>query len=280
MQRGFGRLAKGPIAAAAITVTVLVGSLAQATGAEPPRPSYVAGGDSLAVGVGTANPASEGYVALVADALDDTTVPGAATAHGSGVNGKFLALTNVARGGETTGSMISDGQLEAAADFIRAANGNGDPTDDVRVVTLSIGGNDARDVIPTCVSGLTPECQQQVASMLGAVGTNLTVILAELRSAAGPDTPIVVMTYYNALSHPGCVLHPFAPLAQVVLEGEPALGMPAGLNDVIRQVAVASGARVAETPELIGPAELTSDCIHTNEGGHAAIAASFVAAVD
>jgi len=267
-------------ASAAVAVAVLVGAAVQAADAAPPRPGYVAGGDSLAQGTGTADPGNDGYVALVADALGDSTVPGAGAPHGQGMQDRLLVLTNVARGGETTSTMISGGQLEEAATFISEANGNQNPADDVRYVTVSIGGNDAREVIPVCVGGLTPACQQAVVVMLGTVGANLGTILGELRSAAGPDTPIVVMGYYNALAHPGCALHPFAPLAQVVLEGEPAVGLPIGLNAVIREVAAANGALVAETAAVVGPAELISDCIHANEAGHEAIAAAFLAAIE
>jgi lysophospholipase L1-like esterase len=148
----------------------------------------------------------------------------------------------------------------------------------VRVVTLSVGGNDARTVIPLCVGGPTPGCVQGVGAMLSGVATNLSQILGALRAAAGPDTPIVVMTYYNALLSPACPLNPLAGLAWAVLEGDPALGLPVGVNDVIRAVAAANGARVAETPALIGPADLAGDCIHLNDAGYAKAAGAFEAA--
>src|SRR5262249_61441403 len=67
-------------------------------------------------------------------------------------------------------------QLAASVAFLDAHRG------EVAYVTIDIGGN---DVIQPDGGGVA------------AIETNLPVILAELRDAAGPGVPIVGMNYYN-----------------------------------------------------------------------------------
>jgi hypothetical protein len=86
------------------------------------------------------------------------------------------------------------------------------------------------------------------------------------------------MTYYNPLIHDGCQLHEFKLIGDVVLEGEAALGIPDGLNDEIRAAAEAAGIPVAEVGAL-SVAELTGDCLHASDAGHARIASAFQAAL-
>ena len=83
---------------------------------------YVALGDSLAFGIGATDPATTGYVPLFFEFLED--------------EGDVEVLTNLSVPAETSGSMISGGQLAAAVATIA------DPDNDVEVVTLDIGGND------------------------------------------------------------------------------------------------------------------------------------------
>ena len=86
------------------------------------------------------------------------------------------------------------------------------------------------------------------------------------------------MTYYNAFLHPACPLNPFAPLADIVLEGGGPLS--AGLNDLIRSIAAVHGAQVADTFGLLGPSNLQPDCLHANDSGYRIIADEFVKAID
>jgi lysophospholipase L1-like esterase len=171
------------------------------------------------------------------------------------------------------------GQLPAAVDLIATRRATPTPVDDVRLVTLDIGGNDVfTPVVTACAADAqSPGCASTIAAQLGQVAVNYARILSALRAAAGPDTTIAVMAYYNPLS--ACRLSALAPLAQLVLEG----GGPvtAGLNDVIRASAQAYGAVVVETAALIGPEDLVggTDCLHPDDSGHADIAAAFAAAV-
>ena len=96
-----------------------------------------------------------------------------------------LTLENLAVGGETTSSMLQQGQFQAALAFLQAHKGH------IALITLDIGGND----IVFCASptGLNIACVDQALVM---ISTNLTTILTGLRSAA-PSVPIIGMTYYD-----------------------------------------------------------------------------------
>ena len=182
-----------------------------------------------------------------------------------------LELDNRSVGGATTVSLIS-GQLPGALDLLEERNGNRTPVDDVRLITITIGGNDVfNPVIGACSGGFTATCQQTVARQFTQVGTNYAAILGQLREAAGPRTTIAVMTYYNPL--PACPLAHLASLADLVLEGGGPLA--AGLNDIIRQQAAAAGAVVVETGAIVDPSEVRPDCLHPNAAGHADIAQAF-----
>lgn len=65
-------------------------------------------------------------------------------------------------------------------------------THKVGLVTLDIGANDIDNCIS--VTGIDMTC---VKDGLTSVATNLPQILAELRNAAGSDTLIVAMNYYD-----------------------------------------------------------------------------------
>ena len=253
-------------------VAALLGTSAIA--APPPRPIYLALGDSVAAGVGAQPPATKGYVPQLRDRLAAEVPCG---------NGQALAcrldLLNIAVPGATSTTLI-DHQLPRAVSLITQRRATATPIDDVRVITLDIGGSDAFDpILQACSSGReAPGCATTIATVLGAVAKNLRTILSGLRDAAGPDTTIAVMTYYNPL--PACVLAWQRPLADLVLEGGgPA---PTGLNDIIRAQAAAHDAVVAETGPVIDVHELVGgrDCLHPNPSGHDDIAAAFHAVID
>jgi len=141
---------------------------------------YLALGDSLSTGVDA--PAGEGYVADVF-AHYQATIPG-------------LQLVDYGCPGETTTSFISgpscadpDGsQLQAAEAFLKAHPGQ------VAFVTIDIGGNDVVHCASTSPTfSIDIGC---VTDGLAAVQTNLTQIMAGLRSAGG-SVPIYAMNYYD-----------------------------------------------------------------------------------
>ena len=234
-------------------------------------PVYLALGDSLAAGVGASDAATSGYVPQVHRHLTDALTPADA-------GGPSLQLQNVAVSGETSDSMIDEGQLEAAVAQLRERNGNASAEDDVRMITLNIGGNDMMALVPVCSGGPSAECVGAVEATLTSFAGNFEVILGELRGAAGASTPIIAMTYSNMLIHPDCELHSLAPVAESILEGAPALGLPAGLNDLIRAAAARHSAEVADVAGSLGPQQMQSDCCHANDAGYTIIAQEFIAA--
>ncbi len=231
-----------------------------------PQPEYLALGDSLGVGFGASDPATTGYVPLFRDFLESER----------GLD-TDLFLNNLSIGGATSSSLISQ-QLSAAVAELEDRNGDKKSKNDVEVVTVDIGGNDVLALIqsPLCVPAPTAGCFVLAGEILTTFADNFDSILDELRTAAGPDTTMLVMTYYNSLVADGCPLNALAPLGDVVLEGEPLLGLPDGLNDLIRAIAAAHGAEVADTFGRLSPDDIQPDCVHANDDGYAEITEQFI----
>jgi len=270
----------------------LAGPVAGATGASAAPPSTVPGlpvhlalGDSVAAGVGAGATEEErrrfGYVGLLHEHLRAglDCVP-AASARPS-VGCEQLQLVDESVGGATTTTLIAS-QLPVARAVLAARNADANPRNDVEVVTVTIGGNDLfGPVVTACIAPVPPDaagCASTISQVFRTVDTNLRVILGELRWTAGPDTDIVVMTYYNPL--PGCFLAPFSALADVVLEGGSVPGLPplaVGFNDVIRGVAAEKDVLVADTYGTLSTEDLVggADCLHPDASGHAIIADAF-----
>lgn len=242
-------------------------------------PLYLALGDSVAYGVGAVLPPHGGYVARLHQRLHReldcwpskwfVRVPGCVG----------LWRTNHAVPGATSADLIRD-QLPAAVAQLEARNSDAFAFNEVRVVTLTVGGNDVfGPVLRACGDPSSPACATTVADQLEQVADNLSAILEELATAAGPDTAIAVMTYYNPLG--SCHLAGLTELAGVVLEGGPLGGdgtvVPDGLNDIIRRSAERTGAVVAETHGVLQAEDLVGglDCLHPDDSGHARIADAF-----
>jgi lysophospholipase L1-like esterase len=266
------------VAAAAMCLAALAAVAADASG--PPQPAvYLALGDSVAAGIG-ASSSKTGYVAVLHDTLTDARACGGGRALGC-----RLSLVSMAVPGATTTSLIGrpgeSSQLSDAVALLQARNSNRPPVDDVKLLTLTIGGNDVfGPVLHACAAAPGAEsCQATIADRLALVAQNYDLILSALRTAAGGDTTIAVMTYYNPL--PACELAPLSGLATRVLEGDG--GLAAGLNDIIRRSAARPrhGVVVVETAGVIGVEDLVGgeDCLHPDDSGHADIAAAFAEAV-
>ncbi|MCI0583406.1 MAG: SGNH/GDSL hydrolase family protein [Chloroflexi bacterium] len=141
---------------------------------------YVSVGDSLAAGVQPiGDPADlyrtdEGYAEQLLEMAR--------------VESPKLALVKLGCPGETTTTMIEGGiceyphgsQLDEAVAIIRSHR------EFVAFITIDIGANDFPCYDAACI-----------AAGVGAIQTNLPLILGALREAAGPDVPIVGMTIYN-----------------------------------------------------------------------------------
>ncbi len=233
---------------------------------EKAQQEYLALGDSIAAGEGASDPASAAYVPLFYEFLQSK----------DGF-GKELALNNLAEVGITAGDLFAT-QIPTASEELEARNGDSAKKNDVKMVTLSAGGYDLFAHILVCFDGLTPSCVDAINDTRFWTAFYLDLALSELREAAGPDTSIIVMTYSNALVHPACELHFLEPVWDVALEGDSSVGVPEGLNDVIRSTAASYGAEVAEASGLLTPAELQGDCFNLNDAGHAVVAELFTEA--
>jgi len=154
---------------------------------------YVSLGTSLSVGVqpngsGILFPTGDGY----ADQLFASIKPAFDAA---GAQARDLQLVKLGCPGETLGDMANGGnclyvegsQLDAAVAFLNDNRGN------VHLVTIDMGANDFRDggCIDTTVDLI---CANAVSTQ---ISIDLAAVLATLRNAAGPDTTIVGMNYYN-----------------------------------------------------------------------------------
>ena len=143
---------------------------------------YVALGDSLAAG----------YQPGGAE-LRDTAYP-ALTATRLGAGGDALTLENLGCSGETTTSLVKGGKCDfAAGSQLEQAEKLLKGRDDISLVTIDIGGND----LLRCVRGGAQIDTGCVTAGVGTVKKNLPAILERLRTAAGPDVPVLVVGYYN-----------------------------------------------------------------------------------
>ena len=156
---------------------------------------YVSLGTSLSVGVqpnsnGITLPTNNGY----ADVLFDS-IKGPFAAAGAAAQPRELRLIKLGCPGETLDDMIDGGnclylagsQLAAAVDFLS------DNMDKIHLVTIDMGANDFRDA--NCVGDtIDATCIQAVSAQ---IATDLATVLAALNNAAGPNTTIIGMNYYN-----------------------------------------------------------------------------------
>jgi lysophospholipase L1-like esterase len=152
---------------------------------------YVSVGTSLSVGV---QPNGSGVVLPTDDGYPDVLYNSIKPAF-EAVGNRELRLIKLGCPGETLNDFANGGsclyvegsQLAAAADFV------GDNLGNVTLVTIDMGANDFRnaDCIDTAVDS---DCVDAVGLQ---IATDLAAALTVLRNAAGPDTPIVGMNYYN-----------------------------------------------------------------------------------
>ena len=141
---------------------------------------YVALGDSLAANVGVAS-AREGYVSRLHRQLERH--------HGSSYGLRNFGVT-----GETSGTMLSGGQLDEAIEFMSSHT--------VAYVTIDVGANDLLGHLGSldCSEGISaPACATRIDNAFAAYRQNLETILSQLRAAA-PEATIVFLGTYNPFS--------------------------------------------------------------------------------
>lgn len=252
----------------AATLGVLVAALPASAERVDRDPVYVALGDSQAFGIGAERPDRLGYVAKLSRWLH-----GVDCREGKPSACPRLELTNLSVPGATTDSLIEN-QLPDALALIDERNTDSDSGNDVKVVTVTIGGNDIfGPLVRDCSSGLTPACQKTITEEFGAAQQNLVQILGSLRDAAGLDTRIVISTYDNGLR--GCFLAGLADFGDLALEGAPGF---IGFNQIIEMTAAATGAEVAD---MFGALDVDdwvggSDCVHPDKSGYHKMAKVFL----
>ena len=267
----------------------------------PGLPVYLALGDSLANGEASAPDTGDylttvagwranGYVAQF-DAWLKTNLDCLPARSDNARDGcKQLQLLNLGRSavpaeihppdglpGVTSDLVISE-QLPTAVGLLQARNGDANPRNDVEIVTIDVGGNEIFDAVmgPCLLAADKSGCPAAIQAAFGHFATNFSHILNDLRTAAGADTTIITMTYFNTL--PGCPLAAAAPFADWLLAGENTAmfgPMPMPFNTLIAQISAAYGARVADTFGHVPADHLAGDCKHANRDGHTDIATAF-----
>jgi len=244
------------------------GSPAAGTSTPPGSGLYIALGDSLSAGIG-ASDASMTFVGLVHASL------------GAGV-----ALENLGVPGATSQDLIDNGSLDRAAQEIEQRNRDGDPSNDVRLVTLEIGGNDLLSIYfslvqtggcPDLETSLSdPECTDALSTAYEGFRPNLTAALDRLHDA-DPALPILLLTLYNPFDYlPG-----IGELGDLSLEGQPDTAFPDGLNDIVREIAQGrDDVTVVDVFPLFQDRSLelvSPDGIHPNDAGYQVMADAIIA---
>lgn len=218
---------------------------------------YVALGDSLTANVGVSEP-RDGFVSRVHNQLQLR-------------DGESYGLRNFGVPGETTGTLIRNGQLDAAVAFMQE--------NPVTFVTIGIGANDLLGHLGSadCAETLdAPACRHRLDSAFVTFEQNLVEILDRL-TAAAPDATIVFMLAYNPFS--------LGFGASVGLEAKSNETLSA-FNDVAASLATARGLLVADAfiPMLNTSAVTThmlaaDPDIHPNTIGHDILGVSIMEAL-
>ncbi len=234
-------------------------------------PVYIALGDSLSEGIGASAPGSTGFVPLVYDSLPDG-----------------YELQNLGHSGDTSRQLLDHGHLDEAIATIEQLNGDSDADNDVRLVTLEIGGNDLlglyfsfvlTGVCPDVDTLLaTPACADALRTVLTNFEPNLIATLDSIE-AADPSLEVVVLTLYDPFSGqlPGQTA-----ISQIALEGMEGSPFPEGLNTIMRRLVAGRNVTLVDLyPLFQGRSnELISiDFIHPNDAGHAVMAEAVIAAI-
>jgi len=245
-------------------------------------PIYLALGDSWAYGQGAADPATDGYAAGLTRALRDDfdCVPAQSE---NAVDGcARLQLVNLGRPATptlpgVTAPLVAAEQLPYARSWLER-NHDANPVNDVRLITLHVGGNDVSGPIQqACIDGFDAGCITTFIAEMTAFAADLDFVVGDLRAAAGPDVPIVLGTYGNPVPYcslsdiPGAI-----DLGWLVLEGTPDGSLP-GVHDIVRITAARYGAAVAEVASDLGAGDFVggSDCLHPSGAGHEKVVESF-----
>lgn len=160
-----------------------------------PEPSddkqqFIVIGDSIAVGYGVQP--DQAWPAVLADR---TGYDLAGLALGGASSDSVINLVFDWPSGRSQSQLAEATSLLAEADEGRVA-----------AVALGIGVNDWLELQDpatgaSCVWDPVPECDLLFARAMNSLGRNLAFILSQLRSVMEPSTPLLVMMYYDIVSH-------------------------------------------------------------------------------
>lgn len=164
--------------ASSILLLLCVGALVAfdgQTGAQQSEPSgaYIALGDSIAFGIGSSLPERRSYPALVHASLE-------------AFRGADVPFTNLAEPGETAATFRTGGQYDAFAQQVETYTSAGI---DVDAVTVTLGGNEILSIQDASADDREAALDEFVEAM--------DLALAEIRALTGPETRLVVTTYYD-----------------------------------------------------------------------------------
>ncbi len=237
---------------------------------------YIALGDSLSTGVGASDPDATGFVPRVHRGL-----------------GEGWELINLGRSGDTSDDLLSRGLLDAAIALIQQRNGDDDPDNDAKLVTLEIGGQAILDLFDRLVMSVIcpsveellakPQCVDSLIETLDRFELNLAIALDRLEEADS-DVRIAVMTVYNPISGGIGFLggQAIAQLVEMALEGLPDTPFPQGLNDTIRSETERRGFILVDWYELFERKTngyISLDFVHPDDTGYRAMADAILEAV-
>ena len=221
---------------------------------------YLSLGDSLAFGEGASSP-NRNYAAGFRRYLEETY-------------GVAMEFRNFGVSGESTNSFVRRAapQIDRAIAEIRRVQTDGIPETNVHAVTLSLGANDIFPVLQNKYCTDDPEgeiCTRELEAATSTLEQNMDVILGSLREAAGPDTLIMILTYYNPFDL-GTGLA-FENVSDSTLDR---------LNQRIIRVAQRHQAKVADANSIfvdLSPAltHILAGDIHPTDEGYAALLLAF-----
>jgi lysophospholipase L1-like esterase len=253
-----------PAAALLFSVLLLVGG-AHAGASE--KPAYLALGDSLAFGVGAANPVADGYVGLTHFQLESSVA----------YRQSGLELLNVSEPGATSAGVLEpDGQMQKALEHIANRANDSITGNEVELISIDIGGNDllqlAEPDAPCIKDSGSQACRASISEMLSGLQANLGIILRRLRDAA-PDARIFVIDLFNPYSGSGDQRELIANFAVQQVNGV----TNATASDPDLDVTLVP---IFELFQGRGSQWISPDHIHPNDAGHRVMAEALLAAID
>lgn len=193
---------------------------------------YIAVGDSVSAAPAASDPTTTGWVALTASGLD-------------------LPFLNLGVSGYK-GSDIIARELQPAITEITSRKSDMLAGNEVKLVTLQFGGNDAfgalleHNCLTLAAVHAAGECATLATEAVAQYRADLKTITDALR-AADETMQIVMLTLYN-FGEAGETLP--EDMGDYILEGLPGTDIPEGINDLMRAQAEASSADLVDVYEL------------------------------